>query len=78
MTGDCHIRIYEGLGVKFPWATRRTNLRLELSLYVNSSLDPYTMRELIFFPSPLLLFTASPFSHVVPSPQRIFYSFSII
>ena len=22
MTGDCHVRICEGLGVKFPWATR--------------------------------------------------------
>ena len=22
MTGDCHVRVCEGLGVKFPWATR--------------------------------------------------------
>jgi len=26
MTGDCHVRICEGLGVKFPWATRLFNL----------------------------------------------------
>jgi hypothetical protein len=25
MTGDCHVRICEGLGVKFPWATRLRN-----------------------------------------------------
>ena len=26
MTGDCHVRICEGLGVKFPWATRPDDL----------------------------------------------------
>jgi hypothetical protein len=26
MTGDCHVRICEGLGVKFPRATRLRNL----------------------------------------------------
>ena len=26
MTGDCHVRICEGLGVKFPWATRLAKL----------------------------------------------------
>jgi hypothetical protein len=25
MTGDCPVRICEGLGVKFPWATRLLN-----------------------------------------------------
>ena len=30
MTGDCHVPICEGLGVRFPWATRLGSFVLDL------------------------------------------------
>ncbi len=35
MTGDCHVRICEGLGVKFPRATRLADFRHRLVLKID-------------------------------------------